>query len=79
LNRLESYIVDSKEEVIRKLNVWREDFENKGSRVIISETKLMVGEKECNTKKTAWKWPCAICGKNMDSTSMQYNKSTTGA
>ena len=35
------------------------------------KTKLVVGEERRNTKKTVAKWPCAVCGKGMDSNSIK--------
>jgi len=39
-------ILDSEEEVIRKVNVWREGLEKKGLRVNLCRTKLMVGREK---------------------------------
>jgi len=39
----------------------------RGMRVNLSKTRLMVGGKRHNTKKTVGKWPCAVCGKGVDS------------
>ena len=59
-------ILDSKAEVIRNLMFWR-GYEMRGMRVNLSKTRLMVGGKRHNTKKTVGKWPCAVCGKGVGS------------
>ena len=59
-------ILDSEAEVIRNY-VLEDGYEMKGMRVNLSKTRLMVGGKRHNTKKTVGKWPCAVCGKGVGS------------
>ena len=54
---------DCEEQVIRKLNIWKEGLERKGARGNLSETKLKVGGEWHNILRNIGKWPCVVCGK----------------
>jgi len=62
-------IVETEEELIKRLNEWKENVESKGMRVNMNKTKMTVsGESQKVTQKAA-RWPCGVCSKGVGSNS----------
>jgi len=63
-------ISETEEELIKRLNEWKENVENKGMRVNMNETKVMIsGERQMVWQKAA-RWPCGMYNKGVGSNSL---------
>jgi len=59
------------EDLIKRLNEWKDFVENRGMRVNMNKTKVMIiGERQKVTQK-AVRWPCGVCGRGVGSNSIQ--------
>jgi len=64
-------IAETKEDLIKRLNEWKNNVENRGIRINMNKTKVMVsGERQKPLQKAA-KWPCGVCGRGVGSNSIQ--------
>ena len=64
-------IVEIEEHLIRKLNEWKDNVENRGTRVNMNKTKVIIsGKRQKITQKTV-RWPCAGCGRLVGNNSKQ--------
>ena len=60
-------IAESEEDLIKRLNEWKDNVENRGMRVSMSKTKVMIsGERQKPIQKAA-RWPCRVCGRGVGS------------
>ena len=58
--------------IFKRLNEWKSNVENRGMRVNMNKTKVMIsGERQKQVQKAA-RWPCGVCGRGVNSTSMMY-------
>jgi len=54
-------IAESEQELIKRLNEWKDNVESKGMRVNMNKTKVVVsGERQKVTQKDV-RWPCGVC------------------
>ena len=64
-------IAETEEELIKRLNEWKDNVESKGMRVNMNQTKVMIsGERQMVRQKDV-RWPCGVCRKGVGSNSMQ--------
>jgi len=66
-------IAETEEDVIKRLNEWKNtcNVVNRGMRVNMNKTKVMIsGERQKPLQKAA-RWPCGVCGRGVGSNSMQ--------
>jgi len=64
-------IAETKDELIKRLNEWKDNVESKGMRVNTNKTKVMIsGERQ---KVKVVRWPCGVCRKGVGSNSLQCN------
>ena len=54
------------------LKLWKDNFENKGLRVTMGKTKVMICEKGLNTIKPSGKDACRVCRKGIGRNSIFY-------
>jgi len=53
-------IAETEEDLIKRLNEWKNNVENRGMRVNTNKTKVMIsGERQKPVKKAA-RWPCGV-------------------
>ena len=58
-------IAETEEDLIKRLNEWKDFVENGGMRVNMNKTKVMIsGERQKVTQK-AVRWPCGVCGRGV--------------
>jgi len=63
-------IAETEEELIKRLNEWKDNVESKGMRVNMNKTKVMIsGERQVRQK--AVRWRCGVCSKGVGSNSLQ--------
>ena len=58
-------IANSMEELIEKLKIWKKGMEDKGLRVNIGKTKVMVSGPQMDLLKKSGKYPFAVCMNQM--------------
>ena len=64
-------IAETEEELMKRLNEWKDNVESKGMRVNMNKTKVMIsGERQMVWQKGV-RWPCGVCSKGVDSNSIQ--------
>jgi len=64
-------IAETQEDLIKRLNEWKNNVENRGMRVNMNKTKVMIsGERQKPVQKAA-RWPCGVCGRGVGSNSIQ--------
>jgi len=64
-------IDETEEDLIKRLNEWKDFVENKGMRVNMNKTKVMIsGERQKVTQK-AVRWPCGVCSRCVGNNSIQ--------
>ena len=62
-----------KYDLIKRLNEWKDFVENRGMRVNMNKTKVMIsGERQKVTQK-AVRWPCGVCGRGVGNNSIRYS------
>ena len=67
-------IAETEEELIKRLNEWKENVQSKGMRVNMNKTKVMIsGERQMVWQKAA-RWPCGVCNKGVGSNSLQCTR-----
>ena len=67
-------IAETEEELIKRLNEWKENVESKGMRVNMNKTKVVIsGERQMVWQKAA-RWPCGVCNKGVGSNSLQCTR-----
>ena len=65
-------IAETEQDLIKSLNEWKNNVENRGVRVNMNKTKVMIsGERQKPVHKVA-RWPCGVCGRGVGSNSIQY-------
>ena len=64
-------IAENEQDLINKLNEWKNNVENRGMRVNMNKTKVMIsGERQKPVQKAA-RWSCGVCGRGVGSNSIQ--------
>jgi len=63
-------IAESEEELIKRLNEWKDIVESKGMRVNMNKTKVTSGERQ-KVRQKAVRWPRGVCSKGVGSNSIQ--------
>jgi len=60
-------IVETKEDLFKRLNEWKNNVENRRMRVNMNKIKVMIsGERQKPVQKAA-RWPCGVCGRGVGS------------
>jgi len=64
-------IAETEDDLIKRLNEWKGNMENRGMMVNVNKTKVMIsGERQKVTQK-AVRWPCGVCGRGVGNNSIQ--------
>jgi len=64
-------IAETEEELIKRLNEWKDNVESKGMRVNMNKTKVMISGEHQKVRQKAVRWPCGVCSKGVGSNSLQ--------
>ena len=64
-------IAETEEELIKRLNNWKDNVVSKCMRVIMNKTKVMMSGEHQKVRQKAVRWPCAVCIKGVGSNSLQ--------
>ena len=63
-------IAETEEELIKRLNEWKDNVESKGMRVNMRVKVIISGEHQ-KVRQKAVRWPCGVCSKGVGSNSLQ--------
>jgi len=67
-------IAETEEDLIKRLNEWKNNVKNRGMRVNMNKTKVMIsGERQKLLQKAA-RWPCGVCGRGVGGNSIQCTR-----
>jgi len=64
-------IAETEEELIKRLNEWKDNVESKSMRVDMNKTKVMISGERQEVRQNAVRWPCGVCSKGVGSSSIQ--------
>ena len=60
-------IAETEYDLIKRLTEWKDNVENRGMRVNMSKTKVMIS----GDWQKAARWPCGVCGRGVGNNSIQ--------
>ena len=58
-------IAETEEELIKRLNWWKDNVESKDMRVNMNKTKVMISGERQKMRQKAVRWPCGVCSKGV--------------
>ena len=58
-------VAETEEELIKRLNEWKDNVESKGVRVSMNKTKVMICGERQKVRHKAVRWPCGVCSKGV--------------
>ena len=58
-------IAETQEELIKRLDEWKDNLESKGMRVNMNKTKVMISGERQKVRQKAVRWPCGVCSKGV--------------
>jgi len=64
-------IAETEEGLIKRLNECKDNMKNRGMRVNMNKTKVMISVEWQKVKQKAIRWPCGICGGGIGNNSIQ--------
>jgi len=64
-------IAETEEELIKRLNEWKDNVESKGMRVNMNKTKVVISGERQKVRQKDVRWPCGVCSKGVSSNSLQ--------
>jgi len=64
-------ITETEEELIKRLNEWKDNVESKSMGVNMNKTKVMISGERQKVRQKAVRWPCGVCSKGVGSNSLQ--------
>jgi len=62
---------ETEDNLIKRLNEWKDNVENRGMRVNMSKTKVMISGERQKVMQKAVRWSCSVCGRGVDNNSIQ--------
>jgi len=64
-------IAETEEDRIKRLSEWKDNMENRGMRVNMNKTKVMISGECQKPMQKAARWPCGVCSRGVGSNSIQ--------
>ena len=64
-------IAETEEELIKRLNEWKDNTDSKDMRLNINKTKVMISGERQKVRQKAVRWPCGVCRTGVGSHSLQ--------
>jgi len=55
-------IAKTEDDLIKRLNEWKDNVENRGMRLNMNKMKVIISEKCQKLMQEAARWPCGFCG-----------------
>ena len=56
-------IAETEDDLIKRLNEWKDNMENRGVTVNMNKTKVMISGEWQKVMQKAIRWPCGVCGR----------------
>jgi len=69
-------IVETEDDLIKRLNEWKDNVENRGMRVNMNTTKVMISVEWQKVVQKAVRWPCGVCGTGIGNKLIQCTSCT---
>ena len=63
-------VIAEMEDLIKRLNEWKDNVENTGMRVNMNKTTVMISAERQKPLQKASRWPCGVCGRGVGSNSI---------
>ena len=63
-------IAETEEELIKRLNDWKDNVESKGTRISMNKTKVMISGERQKVRQKAVRWPYGVCSKGVGGNSV---------
>jgi len=64
-------IAETEDDLIKRLNEWKDLVENRGMRVNMNKTKVLISGKRQKVMQKSVRWPCGVCGRGVGNNSIQ--------
>jgi len=64
-------IAETEDDLIKRLNEWEGNMENRGMIVNMNKTKGMISEEQQKVTQKAVRWPCGVCGRGVGNNLIQ--------
>ena len=64
-------IAETGEDLIKRLNDWKDNVQSKGMRVNMNKTKVIICGERQKVRQKAVRWPCWVCSKGVGCSSLQ--------
>ena len=64
-------IAETEDDLIKRLNEWKDNVKNKGMRVNMNKTKAIISGERQKVMQKVVRWPCRVCGKGFGNNSIQ--------
>jgi len=64
-------VAETEEDIIKRLNNWKDFMKNRGMRVNINKTKVVISGEWQKVTQKAVRWPCGVCGRDVGNNSIQ--------
>jgi len=64
-------VAETEDDLIKRYNEWKNNVDNKGMRVNMNKTKVMINEEWQKVKQKAVTWPCGAFGRGVGNNSIQ--------
>jgi len=64
-------IAETDDDLIKRLNQWKDNMENKGTRVNMNKIKVMISGEWQEVTQKAVRWPCGVCRRDVGNNSIQ--------
>ena len=58
-------IAETEDDLIKRLNEWKDNMENRSMRVNRNKTKVIISKKWQKPMQKAVRWPCGVCGRSI--------------
>ena len=67
-------IDETQDELIKRLNEWKDNMENRGTKVNMNKSKVMISREWQKITQKAVRWPCGVCGRGIGNNSIQRTR-----
>jgi len=64
-------IAETENDLIKRLNEWKYNMENRGMKVNMNKTKVMISGECPKVMQKPVRWPCGVCGRDVGNNSIQ--------
>ena len=70
-------IAENENDLIKRLNEWKDNVKNIGMMVNMNKTKVMISAEWHKVMQKAVRWPCGVCGRGIGNNSIQCTSCQT--